>query len=679
MGLVPFNKCFNPSIPQGVIGLTVEGLMDIFNGTIIFSTKDFRLFIFSSSFFSHNLWQCWDPSNERHLFAGRASREINWLTHPLPPNFLLELKMATWTIMVTTNSIVSAIANTQIAIAFFSHLCKVSCKYGKHVTSLSHVTFRDISESISTFKNMSQTLKKKLSFYLGCLTEPHIARHIGVASGWNKADISNIRWKMHPEGLDNGRTPTPSEVFFIRSNCNRAIVRDFLEAMAVSPEDIDFNPEFEALRQHNKLLLQVYPNFRHLFKEYTATQLKLNAALKQFKSKKITLGERNVIQTRLSKDFFNSTFQNPNNPLTRGEMSRILRRVRAAALSLITMYAGMRQSELKSIQQTVGAVGNLRCLRCECGMWYLYASVIKGKSESTPLNIDRWVAPDVIRDSIKALEFRQLITNSKYLLTSFGSGNVKTDIPVMHPNVFLRKHLESQLKSKNIQYDPNNWDIHTDRHTLVKELYQADVHLVYITRQLNHTHKMLSDAKISESSLDYGRIGSRFYTNPGLSTDLEEYKLEAKRLRYHAVLGENAKIAGVGAPAFQSHVDQKFKALGLFGQERSYYIDMLATSGLPLRMSGFGICGDLMFPQEKELPCTGDYECDPTCKNCVVIPEKKHIAIIEFQHAILEQLKPSQSHNINHWKHRENLFHNILVDLNEDPSAIKLSLLNLVR
>lgn len=650
---------------------TTEETKSILGGTARIPRVDFRLFSFSDSYFSHDEWVCWNPLSVTHLQTARSSRVIKWTSHQLPSQMVTELKAATWIKFVVSNVIPGAIIHTKDTMAFLSELHQHLQGRGLPVNSLADLRIEDIEDGLAQTNKSRALLDRTVRPMLINLTQPHVQTYLGITIPWNAGDIESLPWKRYNrEDHTRGRTILSSELFLYRSDLNRAMVREFIEAIGEEPEDVDPNPIYEARRAAGRLLSQQFPAFAALYQAYIEAT--------DFKNQKENKNNSNAASGHFKTSKANvEAYGAQANRMPYGTMSRIVHDHRFAGMQVVSLYTGMRESELKGIQQSVNATGDARCLRQDRDMWFLHSTVAKNAQDGAASGQHRWVAPSVIRDAIRVLECQQPLNKNPFLfsaLTSAGGGNRSQGVkrPLSQPAIRIFKmSVLPQLSGTEYEDEIKGWTHHTDRHTLVKELDLAGVQLVHISRQLHHVHMMLAESEGSETTMGYGGIGVHNKPNPGLSSDLEEYREQVKRDRYHAVLGEGALIAGSGADALKKKVDATFQGLGYSGEQRKEYIDQLVSSGFPLPTSGFGICSQQAFEMEEEPPCMGDYECDPNCKSCVVTPERTYQAVAEFRRTIDMQLSDTQKHNFSYWHQREEVFAKILQQLGEDPILIK--------
>lgn len=624
---------------------------------------NFLLFTFSESRFFDDWWICWNPQDQRHIQAGRSSRIINWKAHFLPEQMLEELKRLTWTKFVVTGAIPSTISQAETTLRFMSQLVSDIQSRGLHLNSFSELEVEDIEAALASTKQSRNMVESCVRPFFIFMTQTPVFQHVGIEIKWNTGDINNLPWKHYnKKDYERGpRKPLSSELFLYRSNLNRALVRDFLEVLGEEPEDTDPNPQYEEWRAQGELLSQRYPNpdvFTLVFQAYIDTANTKNPG----NAFRIHAGNKKAFPKKAER-------------MERGLMGKFFRRARWAAIQSIGIYTGMRQSELKGIRQPLNSTAQERSIRRENGMWFLYSTVTKGIPDGAPVGTHRWVAPTVIRDAVRVLELQQPLQGNPYLISGFDSNSNK-DRPLEFPaKAVFEGVIKQHFAGTKWEDEMANWTHHTDRHTLVKELDAAGVQLVHISRQLQHTHMMLAEAEGSEITFGYGGIGKRSVervdTNPGLVDDLAQYRDQVKRERYHAVLGEDAVLAGPGGIDLKFKIDAKFQGMGYEGAERKDYIDQLVDAGFPLPTSGFGICGQPAFELEDEPPCMGDYECDPNCKSCIVIPERTYQAINEFRRAINMLHSVEQEHNWSYWKEREDVFGKILDQLGENPAKIK--------
>jgi len=656
------------------IMVSAEDVMNIHQGISPSNWEELCVYKYTESRFIYDKWDFLNPSFPRHLQLQSSSRKINWKAHALPESMLEELKRITWARIVTHSSVPHSLSCAKRTLKFLSEMVSYLHGRGLMISSLSEFKSDDIEAALGCTEQSRLNLRRNVRPFLLFMAEASVGKYVGLAVKWSRADIEAMPWERcnQEKQTFGSREPLSGELFIYRSNLNRALVRDYLEALGKCPEDTDKNTIYEEMKSKGELLTQRCPDhvaFTALIQAYRNTS--------GFYSKKNNKKKNAFCTARDAFEDLVKTLPDWVKKMSRHQVMSLIVQARFAAMQIVGIYTGMRESELKGIRQPLGATAEERCVRCDNGMWFLYSTVVKDAIDGAPVGTHRWVAPTVIRDAIMVLELQQPLNANQYLISGLG-GKANFDRPYNSPSTRIRTSvLGPHFKGTEWEGDIARWTHHTDRHTLVKELEAAGVQLVHISRQLHHTHMMLAESEGSEITELYGGIGEaplykkQTQTNSGLMTAIDEYREKKKRERYHAVLGEGAILAGSGGEKLKVKIEAKFQGLGFAGEDRKEYIDMLVDSGFPLPTSGFGVCGQEVFNMEDEPPCMGDYECDPNCKSCIITPERTYQAINEFHRAISMQSCDEQEHNWPYWEHREKVFNDILVKLGKNSSEIK--------
>ena len=83
---------------------------------------------------------------------------------------------------------------------------------------------------------------------------------------------------------------------------------------------------------------------------------------------------------------------------------------------------------------------------------------------------------------------------------------------------------------------------------------------------------------------------------------------------------EDVRFAGGGAEKHKARIDSFFAGMGLYGEDREHYIQMLARRSSRFQPTSIGGCvKNFDLPIQDEIPpCYGDYECDPECQSHVI-------------------------------------------------------------
>ena len=128
-------------------------------------------------------------------------------------------------------------------------------------------------------------------------------------------------------------------------------------------------------------------------------------------------------------------------------------------------------------------------------------------SSNRPIDLDEWVAIDVVHDAVVALDALCRCTMNSFLFSNFNAlQEGKSSRPLSNGGLSFR--LNEYLRGIDTEDKWNSWKLtpHQYRHGLVRQLAHAEVGLPYITRQLKHFHTYLSERsyRINPVSTIYG-------------------------------------------------------------------------------------------------------------------------------------------------------------------------------
>ncbi len=137
-----------------------------------------------------------------------------------------------------------------------------------------------------------------------------------------------------------------------------------------------------------------------------------------------------------------------------------LMNVQRAAQILILLYTGMRYSEAALIQTD--------CLVQRDNVYFIKSTVIKKKHGNLPVNNDEWIAIDIVRDAVRALELLSRANFNNFLFANFDT--LKKDQPEDPlSNGGLGGRLNDYLKTIDKKKVWSGWllSTHQFRHGLV--------------------------------------------------------------------------------------------------------------------------------------------------------------------------------------------------------------------
>lgn len=643
-----------------------------------------RKFIFSpatpvsrKSLFGGTIWDYTDETNERLKVLDDCKLTINWeevtkgtaasdaiikksdaFVPVLPDAMIEDIKIGVFMYALfpqMTNlgrasgarKAITVVAFADSAIRVFSHLYASSrlSAGGYKIEKLSDIRWADVVKYMPDYPFDVVQAKKVLQLF----AMPDVSENLKYGRiQWNALDITKSHKIKWPEkGKEPGHYETlPNELFRLLSNTSSAFIGDFLFNLGIELNDA------QAGAGSREELGKKWPRFKEMFESYV-------------ERRKLTRDKGSGWASRHTKVFKKKFGFNVD------ELGKFLFTVQAAAQLIILLYTGMRYSEAATIKKG--------CLITRNGVWLIKSTLIKAVPSNLPLDDDEWVAIDIVRDAVRALEELSRCTFNGFLFSNFDtvrlspSGLRGHETPLSDGG--LNDRMTQYLREIDIQSHWTGWEMteHQCRHGLVHQLARAEVGLPYITRQLKHKHGLLAEGtyRINPTTTIYGMQKERLMANATGLNAMMDAKVEVIMDLY----GEGKKFAGPAAPAHQQRTEAFFEGQGLHGKDRERYLRGLARSGIQVVKTGIGFCtrnhADPTQLKEYVPPCLGDLECNPhTCKHSLV-PERNAPIVINLYKDTMKNLSdPEMAHLQQRNERQKDSLQAMLGQLGIDPEKV---------
>lgn len=557
--------------------------------------KDLR--VAQGSQFNDSIWDWYEESNQRLQIYNRSVLRIDWgqlLSElNLSTDLILELKKYVFfrnvystTVFPRTkqNAHPRIICNeVKVIASFLSHLrIELSIKGDSFIQTLTDIEVEDLRHCLASYQGeYSRTIRTVLTNF-GSEVFSNNLDHGAIK--WNAFDIDTLPWKkkqrVHYQKL-------PDELFLLLSNSATIDIKQFLSALDIKPLDtspVDYG--------ENKIL-RIFNNFKQVFSDYVKYKRSIGG---------IEHSNEDTIQAgpwskRMKREM--------------GQVSKLLKRVRFAAQTIIMIYTGARVSELLGFK-----VG---CLDFKDDRWMLRGTVVKGVDITAPTDRDEWIAIPIVCDAVKVLEQMASVFGSKFLFHAFVNKKKGRDKFITAQAV--AKAVNEYISMVDIE---GVWkDVHISpqqfRNSLVFEMRKARLGLPYITHQLKHATRDLERYFINPVTLMYGGL-----QEAAVSRAIADANEIVLRDLYHP----NSPVTGGGA---EKHINRRIAFFqGIVNRDKSID-EILRVEALenmmPLTDVGLGYCqGQLKVVidgEKTDPPCIGALRCNPVrCPNAV-IPEHK--------------------------------------------------------
>ncbi|MEJ7849530.1 MAG: site-specific integrase [Pyrinomonadaceae bacterium] len=500
------------------------------------------------------------------------------------------------------------------------------------ILTLADISLSDIRRNIAGYPYRTDEVRKVLMK----LNEDVIKRNLKNPFTWNRADLRNLSWpsvkiKEHIE-------PLPDELFRLLSETSRKLVLRFLNELGQTTFDDQSKQKLHSKKRWDR--------FPEMFESYV-------------QRRQLTRDKGSGWASSHTKIFVSKFGVQPES------IKDYLMDVHCAAQTLILLYTGMRYSEAALVQTG--------CLVQRDNVYFIKSTITK-KRGKLPINTDEWIAIDIVRDAVRALELLSRANFNNFLFANFDTlRKNQPENPLSHSG--LGGRLNDYLKKIDKKKVWSGWVLstHQFRHGLVQQLARAEVGIPYITRQLHHYYSKLNEAsyRVNESTLVYGLQKQRLVAN---ASGLNAVRRAGSEI-LHDLYGSNRNFAGGGAARHVERTEAFFTGLGIEGKQRDAYIDNLAKSGVAIVQTAVGWCTRNHVepnPDEKEVPpCIGDLACNPSiCKHSVV-PELRKFDVIRFYLNAVHKLEsPEQIHLKKHWEKARDSFAAMLRQLDVDPNSL---------
>lgn len=593
----------------------------------------------------------------RQVQSARALRNHQQFLAVLPFEMVEDLKRAFLLMLMFPEPIrsrrgaaqrksITIIAKIRAAVNFFSYCYLQSLLPGcnrSRLRTLSDFELSDIQKGLDSYPYSTVDLRK----VLGLLTNERIQSNLQHGRlKWNYPDLKTLKWPRRKEG--KSIETLPDHLFALLSNRSSDLVGEFLTLLG--KEVKDSRPQVSKHSHHAR----TWTRFAEMFTSYCERRIDCGR------------NDRQAWASNHTREFVHEFNTLPE------KLFEFLSDVQCAAQNIILLYTGMRYSEAAMLQ-----VG---CLKKRNGIFLMKSSLIKNVASNMPIDYDEWVAIDVVRDAVSALEELARFTLNPFLFSNFHTLKVgKKPRPLTNGGLNFR--LNEYLKRVDIEKKWTGWvpTPHQYRHGLIRQLARAEVGLPYITRQLKHFHTSLSERsyRVNGVSTIYGMQKERLVGNATGLLALKGANFDIIQDLY----GEGRKFAGGGAALHVRKTEAFFRGIGLEGENRKKYIVNLAASGVVPIRTGVGWCVrnhvDPKKLAEEPPPCIGDLNCNPhTCKHSVVPEGRKADVIARYRNAAKQLASPDQSHLQSHWQAEMQAYGAMLEQLGIDPTTLSTTIIN---
>jgi integrase len=460
---------------------------------------------------------------------------------------------------------------------------------GLSIRRLQDISFSLLKEVIAEYPGRGLALKRALKL----ISAPYIQMNLSGPLKWQLVDIEkgSIHWPDSNDG--DGIQPLPDVYFLaIQDHCMAAI-RDFITDVGLP-----------------LLCAELAPNEDAASRDVKSNRAAIEALLQ---------GNPNGISECAG---FRKRFG-----LTYEAVEEMIADAQCSAIMILLLFTGMRRSETQYVLDG--------SLFYEHGYWFIKSKVVKQRKKDAPIS-EGWLAIDIVRDAYEVLSYFCRFTKQKYLISSpFGRFKVGHR---GYASATLNIKLSRWLARIDVDKDYSDWkfSVHQCRETLVAQLAHQQVKLPYISMQLKHFHSRFNSMP-NEVTAGYGNYRSQLMAS--VATRLPQ----AREFMMKDLYSENAKFAGGGAEAHKARIDAFFAGMGLYGEARERYIEMLARRSSRFQPTSIGGCVknfDLPI-QDEAPPCYGDYECDPDCQSHVITERGGQALRARRSHALGKGLQES--------------------------------------
>jgi hypothetical protein len=664
----------------------------------------------SSSRLREKAWRFFDPTNPEHTGHGQAHytlfwerdvntklkyHELDFTRAPLPELIVQDLQTFAHILLkyyplfalhkkgskqeIKTRSFITTMTD---GLNFLNWMVQTSRLRQFTIRSLSDISIQDIQAAATDYPYV---IDNRLSTFLSRVSHSLVVKCLEMPPAFSNSDIAQMNWskiyrqnkalRSKSNGMSGsngdatvhcGNLPLHPDMFEWVSNTARADVSDCMDCLGIARDDRSENPVLVERKQSAMDLMTRYPDLGMWWVEASKrTAMPFGKAAYRKALYRI--------ESRLG--------------LPSGASSPLLAALahsQMAAQNLILQYTGMRCASTRTVKTSVRHKRHVSCLRSVNGYWMLAGLNTKTRPARTPLDADKWLAIDCVRDAVRLLEALASFTGNPYLFgawkrkrrqsprSSTGMAHLVRSYIAESDNEgrFVRKVASKGPRVRYVWLKGGPPGPARYRHSLVAELARADCGLPMITMQLKHVHSLFTG--LSATTMTYGGLRSHAITKvkgslPAYPAELRSIMDEKARRSqsareevFEAYFNPERQFAGGGGEAHQARISEFFVGKGYSESQRSEYIKQLANSGAPLVACGFGYCNKRY--AEADEVCKGDL-CDPECHNHVVTEVKIPIIKLRLRNCDEMLSRPEQSHQIPKWRRDREVLQGLLVKL----------------
>lgn len=582
------------------------------------------------STFRQLVWDFRDETKRRLSTIGDSKLIVDWGIYLQPqtddavghrgaylsPSLLEEIRIASFLFYQTPSSFGGNTGKGRIKpntlvgviralVVFFSEIDELRKQYHDYLVrlrlasgryrklqSLAKVSLEDITEALS---NSARADGNALKRGLCILCSPLLAERFAGALQWDAGDLKELEFR-YPNDRPDLRRVMPDQLFRFLSNAATDDIHGFLHFLGLTPADASgasawpsaFSPDVDGAA-----CFDCYVSIRDQ-----------DRAASHRAGKKIS--NSGPLRRQLERKF----------DVKPVDFFSYLLHMRNAALTLVGLYTGARWSDYSGFK--VGCIEELH------GYPVLRGTVVKGEDVDAPELNDLWPAIPILRDAVTCLEALSRVTHNPFLFSPSDTVPIG-DTPLPLSIVGLTLAINEYLTTCDTDEDWSSWriNVHQLRHTLARQLANADVGAVFISFQLKHLYTALA-ALPAEVTLGYGNLSQQRMDR---AVALADANLDAARALYHP----DAPVAGGGADEFRKRRKTYFEGKAAAGWSVDETIQALATRGIPFVSVGPGYCGGvkeelLKDGKTRPPPCIGDLQCNPgDCPQAIVtMTHKRH-------------------------------------------------------
>ncbi len=541
------------------------------------------------------VWDFTDDSLDRARSIDETRLRVNWGHWRISPKMLVELqtiflfyiKVPIWFGVKKNPKPQTLVPKVKVACGFLERLLDAESLYDLDI-SLADLAIGDCEKSIAQYSRNRTSLGASLKLIFSAGAGKLIGRDMQIDAKTNLRLKTALCQTREVESSKKKDRWLSDQQFSEASYSSLARVQDFLKRMKL-PVLNDSVYEYSPPSNFEKY------DFRHVFEMYAEHRVSY-----------VNGNRARDIEDRL---------ESMGSRIT--DVSDYLKEVNMASQCVIGLYIGGRFSELASLK--------FGCRGIKDGIPVVSGRVYKTKS-ANDISDDTWVAIDVVRDAVEALEALAPVKGSEYLfsaanLTTGASSNDGSESQKGYSYSGFHVAMKRYFKIVNRDGLFNNWvfNSHQFKHSLTRQMVKAHLGMPYISFQLKHMYDEVQRLP-AEVTMAYGNSASLLQSQMA-----GFFMTEFKREKITQIFSPSSPISGGGALDFAERREMYFEGMTSAGYSNAEIIDELGrlTDAVFVNV-GLGYCtGRKADPGgSKDVPCIGQLRCNPNqCKNAVIAEE----------------------------------------------------------